>query len=130
MPGSIEAQLPCFVVRDSDGRRSPMSFTRKKPGRRSAAKLLTKDEARRIEQTLRSCRRICARIRFRVKLGIFFLQLVSSGSVCTGSYQASLRRRMISRVRRRLLQNLTRMGSADYSAQVGLFFSHAFAPRS
>ena len=40
-PSSVEEQPACFVVRDANGQ----AF---EPGRRSAAKLLTKDEARRI----------------------------------------------------------------------------------
>jgi len=38
----------CFVVRDHDGQQLAHVYFEGKPGRRSAAKLLSKDEARRI----------------------------------------------------------------------------------
>jgi hypothetical protein len=38
----------CFVVRDHDGQQLAYVYFEEEPGRRSAAKLLTKDEARRI----------------------------------------------------------------------------------
>jgi endo-1,4-beta-D-glucanase Y len=38
----------CFVVRDANGQQIAYVYYESKPGRRSAAKLLTKDEARRI----------------------------------------------------------------------------------
>jgi hypothetical protein len=38
----------CFVVKDSDGQKLTFVYYEEEPGRRSAAKLLTKDEARRI----------------------------------------------------------------------------------
>jgi hypothetical protein len=38
----------CFIVRDSTGRLWGISTSRDEPGRRSAAKLLTRDEARRM----------------------------------------------------------------------------------
>jgi hypothetical protein len=42
-PWSVEETDACFIVRDHDG--LALAY---EPGRRSAAKLLTKDEARRI----------------------------------------------------------------------------------
>jgi hypothetical protein len=40
--------LASFVVRDADGQQLAYVYYESEPGRRSAAKLLTKDEARRI----------------------------------------------------------------------------------
>jgi hypothetical protein len=47
-PWSIEETAACFIVRDSDGQALAYVYYEDEPGRRSAAKLLTKDEARRI----------------------------------------------------------------------------------
>jgi DNA-binding LacI/PurR family transcriptional regulator len=47
-PWSVEEQDVCFVVRDHDGQQIAYVYFENEPGRRSAAKLLTKDEARRI----------------------------------------------------------------------------------
>jgi hypothetical protein len=41
-------QDACFVVRDHNGQALAYVYFEEEPGRRSAAKLLTKDEARRI----------------------------------------------------------------------------------
>jgi hypothetical protein len=38
----------CFVVRDHSGQKLAYVYFEEEPGRRSSAKLLTKDEARRI----------------------------------------------------------------------------------
>ena len=45
---SVEELDPCFVVRDHNGQALAYVYFEEEPGRRSAAKLLTKDEARRI----------------------------------------------------------------------------------
>jgi hypothetical protein len=47
-PWSVEEQEACFVVRDYDGQQLAYVYFEDEPGRRSAAKLLTRDEARRI----------------------------------------------------------------------------------
>ena len=47
-PWSVEEQEACFVVTDSSGQQLAYVYFEDEPGRRSAAKLLSKDEARRI----------------------------------------------------------------------------------
>ena len=48
-PWSIEElNDACFIVRDSNGQQLAFVYFEDEPGRRSAAKLLTKDEARRL----------------------------------------------------------------------------------
>ena len=42
----------CFVVRDSNGQQLAYVYFEDEPGRRSAAKLLSKDEARRIASNI------------------------------------------------------------------------------
>src|SRR6516164_8099803 len=43
---------PCFIVRDASGQALSYVYYESEPGRRSAAKLLTKDEARRIAENI------------------------------------------------------------------------------
>jgi hypothetical protein len=47
-PWSIEELEACYIVRDHNGQALAYVYFEEEPGRRSAAKLLTKDEARRI----------------------------------------------------------------------------------
>jgi hypothetical protein len=47
-PWSVEELDACFVVKDSGGQKLAYVYFEDEGGRRSAAKLLTKDEARRI----------------------------------------------------------------------------------
>ena len=47
-PWSVEEQDACFVVRDHTGQALAYFYFEDEQGRRSAAKLLTRDEARRI----------------------------------------------------------------------------------
>ena len=47
-PRSVEEQDACFVVRDRNGQALAYVYFEDEPGRRSAAKLLERDEARRI----------------------------------------------------------------------------------
>jgi hypothetical protein len=47
-PWSVEEQPACFVVRDHNGQQLAYVYFEHESGRRSAAKLLARDEARRI----------------------------------------------------------------------------------
>ena len=47
-PWSVEELEACFVVRDQGGQQLAYIYFENEPGQRSAAKMLTKDEARRI----------------------------------------------------------------------------------
>ena len=47
-PWTAEVTPNCFVVRDGNGQQIAYVYYESEPGRRSAAKLLSKDEARRI----------------------------------------------------------------------------------
>jgi hypothetical protein len=48
-PWSVEEYIDaCFIVRDHGGQQLAYVYFEEEPGRRSAAKLLSKDEARRI----------------------------------------------------------------------------------
>jgi hypothetical protein len=47
-PWSVEEQPACFIVRDQGGQALAYVYFEDEPGRQAAAKLLTRDEARRI----------------------------------------------------------------------------------
>ena len=47
-PWTVEEQAACVAVRDANGQQLAYVYFEDEPGRRSAAKLLSKDEARRI----------------------------------------------------------------------------------
>jgi hypothetical protein len=47
-PWSVDELEACFVVTDSAGQKLAYVYFEEEPGRRSAAKLLSKDEARRV----------------------------------------------------------------------------------
>ena len=47
-PWSVDEQEACFIVRDNNGQALGYFYFEDEPGRRAAAKLLTRDEARRI----------------------------------------------------------------------------------
>jgi hypothetical protein len=47
-PWSVEELEACYIVKDQAGQKLAFIYFENEPGRRSAAKLLTKEEARRI----------------------------------------------------------------------------------
>jgi hypothetical protein len=47
-PWTVEETAPCFIVRDHNGQALAFVYFEDEPGRRNTAKLLTRDEARRV----------------------------------------------------------------------------------
>jgi hypothetical protein len=52
-PWSVKELEACFIVKNSTGQKLAYVYFEDEPGRQSAAKLLTKDEARRIAVNFR-----------------------------------------------------------------------------
>ena len=57
-PWDIEDNGACFIVRDHSGQALAYLYYENEPGRRAAANLLTRDEARRIAIKRRSMREL------------------------------------------------------------------------
>ena len=47
-PWTVEERPACFIVKDANGQDIAFVYYEEEPGRRTAAKLMTQDEARRI----------------------------------------------------------------------------------
>ena len=60
-PWSVEELDACYVVRDHDGQQLAYVYFEDEPSRRSAAKLLTKDEARRIPAKIAKLLKCCGK---------------------------------------------------------------------
>ena len=55
---SVEETDACFIVRDANGQALAYVYFEDEPGRRAAAKLLTRDEARRIAANIAATLRL------------------------------------------------------------------------
>jgi hypothetical protein len=60
LPWTVDETDACFIVRDGSGQALAYVYFEDEPGRRSAASLLTRDEAWRTRPTSPSCRRCCS----------------------------------------------------------------------
>jgi hypothetical protein len=65
-PWSVEQQEACFVVRDHNGQQLAYLYFEDEPGWRSAAKLLSKDEARKDRSEYRKAARYTVTARVSV----------------------------------------------------------------
>jgi hypothetical protein len=65
-PWTVEETKPCFIVRDANQQALAFVYFEDEPGRRATAKLLTRDEARRI--AVQSCRSCLALSRGRMRM--------------------------------------------------------------
>src|SRR6266568_3232061 len=72
-PWSAEVTPNCFIVRDANGQALSYVYYESEPGRRSAAKLLSKDEARRIAAN------IANRNQWAAQRGVIAVSCHSSG---------------------------------------------------
>ena len=91
-PWSAEVQPNCYVVRDANDQQIAYIYYESEPGRRSAAKLLSKDEARRIAVNI---------AKLRERISVAFL------------YSPSTRRRCSSRISSAMLVRDRRTSSAN-----------------
>ena len=57
---AVEENGACFIVKDHNGQSLAYVYFEDEPGRRSAAKMLTRDGARRIAANIASCRSCCS----------------------------------------------------------------------
>jgi hypothetical protein len=84
-PWSIdELNDACFIVRDSNGQQLAYVYCENEPGRRSAAKLLSKmrrDVSRRISPNCRSCSGLMMRPQSLVPTSNRILKLIRTGSL-------------------------------------------------
>ena len=61
-PWTAEETNACFIVRDANGQALADVYFEEEPGRRSAAHLLTRDEAWRVGVNIANCRSRCGRL--------------------------------------------------------------------
>src|ERR1700746_3086391 len=87
-PWSVEELDACFVVRDHNGQQLAYVYFQDEPGRRSAAKLLQRDEARRIAVNIAKLRGVLSRHQtwgaMMSNLLLQVLIVVAFGAFCFG----------------------------------------------
>jgi hypothetical protein len=82
-PWTVEDAGACFVVKDSGGQKLGSFYYEEEAGRRSAAKMLTKDEAGELRLTWRSSRSYCGSPSDHTALGGVMKHLTSGMSELT-----------------------------------------------